>query len=72
MLKLKIKKKVTTPTKMKDKIFFLSFISKIKKRRNVKKNNIKDIRSIVFENENPETILFEEYRLEPDYIFDII
>ena len=33
---------------------------------------IKDIRSIVFEGENPETILFEEYRLEPDYIFDII
>ena len=33
---------------------------------------IKDIRSRVFEGENPETILFEEYRLEPDYIFDII
>ena len=33
---------------------------------------IKDIRSRVFEGENPETILFEEYRLEPDYIFDIL
>lgn len=33
---------------------------------------IKNIRSRVFEGENPETILFEEYRLEPDYIFDII
>jgi hypothetical protein len=22
--------------------------------------------------ENPETILFEEYRLEPDYIFDLL
>ena len=33
---------------------------------------IKDLRSRVFEGENPETILFEEYRLEPDYIFDLI
>ncbi len=33
---------------------------------------IKDIRSRVFEGENPEQILFEEYRLEPDYIFDIL
>ena len=33
---------------------------------------IKNIRSRVLEGENPETILFEEYRLEPDYIFDII
>ena len=33
---------------------------------------IKGIRSRVFKGENPETILFEEYRLEPDYIFDII
>ena len=33
---------------------------------------IKDIRSRVFKGENPETILFEEYGLEPDYIFDII
>ena len=33
---------------------------------------IKDIRSRVFEGENPETILFEEYRLEPDYIWDLI
>ena len=29
---------------MKDKIFFLSFISKIKNKSNVKKNNIKGIR----------------------------
>ena len=33
---------------------------------------IKVLRSRVFEGENPETILFEEYRLEPDYIFDLI
>ena len=33
---------------------------------------IKDIRNRVFNGENPEQILFEEYRLEPDYIFDII
>ena len=33
---------------------------------------IKGIRSRVFEGENPETILFEEYRLEPDYIWDLI
>ena len=33
---------------------------------------IKSILNRVFEGENPETILFEEYRLEPDYIFDII
>ena len=33
---------------------------------------IKDIRSRVFEGENPETILFEEYRLEPDYIWDLL
>jgi len=33
---------------------------------------IKNLRSRVFEGENPETILFEEYRLEPDYIFDLI
>ena len=33
---------------------------------------IKDIRSRVFKGENPETILFEEYRLEPDYIWDLI
>ena len=33
---------------------------------------IKDIRSRVYKGEDAETILFEEYRLEPDYIFDII
>ena len=33
---------------------------------------IKGIRSRVFKGENPETILFEEYRLEPDYIWDLI
>ena len=33
---------------------------------------IKDIRSRVFEGENPETILYEEYRLEPDYIWDLL
>ena len=33
---------------------------------------IKDLRSRVFEGEDPETILFEEYRLEPDYIFDLM
>ena len=33
---------------------------------------IKDIRSRVFEGENPEVILHNEYRLEPDYIWDLI
>ena len=33
---------------------------------------IKDIRSRVFEGESAETILFEEYRLEPDYIWDLL
>ena len=33
---------------------------------------IRYMRSRVFKGENPETILFEEYRLEPDYVFDII
>ncbi len=33
---------------------------------------IKGIRSRVYKGENPETILFEEYRLEPDYIWDLI
>ena len=33
---------------------------------------IKDIRSRVFEGENPEIILHDEYRLEPDYIWDLI
>ena len=33
---------------------------------------IKDLRSRVIKGENPETILFEEYGLEPDYIFDLI
>ena len=33
---------------------------------------IKDIRARVFEGENPEIILFEEYRLEPDYIWDLL
>ena len=33
---------------------------------------IKDIRSRVFEGENPEIILYEEYRLEPDYIWDLL
>ena len=33
---------------------------------------IKDIRSRVFEGENPEVILHDEYRLEPDYIWDLL
>lgn len=33
---------------------------------------IKGIRARVFEGENPETILFEEYQLEPDYVRDLI
>ncbi len=33
---------------------------------------IKSMLNRVFEGENPETILFEDYRLEPDYVFDII
>ena len=33
---------------------------------------IKNIRSRVFEGENPETILYEEYRLELDYIWDLL
>lgn len=33
---------------------------------------IKNLRTRVFEGENPETILFEEYRLEPDYIWDLL
>ena len=33
---------------------------------------IKAIRARVFKGENPEIILFEEYRLEPDYIWDLI
>ena len=34
--------------------------------------DIKEKRVRVFNGENPETILFEEYRLEPDYIWDLI
>tara|TARA_R100001143_G_scaffold60228_1_gene59536 strand:+ start:811 stop:981 length:171 start_codon:yes stop_codon:yes gene_type:complete len=33
---------------------------------------IKDIRSRVYKGENAEIILFEEYRLEPDYIWDLL
>ena len=33
---------------------------------------IKDIRARVFEGENPESILFHEYRLEPDYKWELI
>ena len=33
---------------------------------------IKDIRSRVYKGEDAETILFEEYRLEPDYLWDLI
>ena len=33
---------------------------------------IKELRSRVFNGENPEEILFDEYGLEPDYIWDLI
>jgi hypothetical protein len=33
---------------------------------------IKGIRIRVLEGENPEIILHDEYRLEPDYIWDLI
>ena len=33
---------------------------------------IKGIRSRVYKGEDAETILFEEYRLEPDYLWDLI
>ena len=33
---------------------------------------IKDLRSRVYKGEDAETILFEEYRLEPDYLWDLI
>ncbi len=33
---------------------------------------INDLQYRVAKGENPEKILFEEYRLEPDYIFDLI
>ena len=33
---------------------------------------IKELKSRVFNGENPEQILFDEYRLEPDYICDLI
>ena len=33
---------------------------------------IKDIRSRVYKGEDAETILFEEYQLEPDYLWDLI
>jgi len=33
---------------------------------------IKEIRSRVFKGENPEVILYDEYRLEPDYIWDLL
>jgi hypothetical protein len=33
---------------------------------------VSELRSRVFEGENPEEILFDELGLEPDYIFDLI
>ena len=33
---------------------------------------IKELKSRVFNGENTEQILFDEYRLEPDYIWDLI
>ncbi len=33
---------------------------------------IKDIKCRILEGENPEVILHDEYRLEPDYIWDLI
>jgi len=33
---------------------------------------IKELRQRVWEGENPEEILFNELRLEPDYIMDLI
>ncbi len=33
---------------------------------------IKDLRYRVANGYNPETILFQEYRLEPDYIWELI
>jgi len=33
---------------------------------------IKDIKYRVLNGENPERILFHEYRLEPDYIWELI
>ena len=33
---------------------------------------IDSIRNRVMEGENPETILYEEYELEPDYIMDVL
>ena len=34
--------------------------------------DIKEKRVRVFNGENPESILFHEYRLEPDYIWELI
>lgn len=35
-------------------------------------NIIREARVRVFNGENPETILYEEFGLEPDYVFDLI
>lgn len=35
-------------------------------------NIIREARVRVFNGENPETILYEEFGLEPDYIFDLL
>lgn len=35
-------------------------------------SEIKDIVNRVMQGENPETILYEEYRLEPDYIWELL
>ncbi len=34
--------------------------------------DIKEKRTRVFNGENPEVILHDEYRLEPDYIWDLL
>jgi len=66
----------TTPTKLKLNIMSYSLKQVLMQRDGMSgaeaTQEIKDIRSRVFEGENPETILFEEYRLEPDYIWDLI
>ncbi len=33
---------------------------------------IREARLRVFNGENPETILYEEFGLEPDYVFDLL
>lgn len=66
----------TTPTKLKLNIMSYSLKQVLMQRDGMSgaeaTQEIKDIRYRVFEGENPETILFEEYRLEPDYIWDLI